>query len=71
MYNEEKDKFQLLDNKDIVSGKIKIDVAGRYILTNEKIDTFVISQKSIIIGGAVIVIVTIIYCILKKRYWLW
>lgn len=71
LYNEEKDKFQLLDNKDIVSGKIKIDVAGRYILTNEKIDTFVISQKSIIIGGAVIVIVTIIYCILKKRYWLW
>lgn len=68
-YNGAKKKYEQINAKD--TKQIEMDLEGKYLLTNKTMNNYKISI--IIIAGVcgVSVVFSIIYVILKKKYWFW
>jgi uncharacterized protein YjdB len=69
LYNEAKDKYQRLKAKDFEN--INLDVTGKYLLTQDKINTVSISVIVIILVVFIILGLVIAYIAVKKQYWFW
>lgn len=69
IYNETKEKYQQLKTKNM-SG-LELDMHGRYMITQEKINS--ISISIVVIGLVVVIILSLIitYIVVKKQYWFW
>lgn len=67
IYNDKKDKFLLLG--EIKEQELKLDEAGKYLITDKKIQKYKFSIMAIVIAGGVCIILGIIYIALKKKYW--
>ncbi len=70
LYNEGKDKFEVL-NTNIKQGQVKIDLTGKYMITEKKITSF--HWNFIVIGLAVVCLIAgvIVYICVTKKYWFW
>lgn len=69
LYNEVKERFERLKQKK--SDCIYLDMAGKYKLTNEKINSFHIPKWAGFVCVGVVGFMLICYVIIKKRYWFW
>lgn len=71
LFNEYKEKFQILASNNTISKTISIDETGKYLLTTEKIDKLSDHIKIMYASGGFSSMGIIFYCALKKRYWFW
>ncbi|KAB1435906.1 Ig-like domain-containing protein [Candidatus Galacturonibacter soehngenii] len=69
IYNEAKEKFQQLKIKDII--RFELDMHGKYMITQEKINSISISIVVIVLVVAILLGLTITYIAVKKQYWFW
>ncbi len=69
LYNETEEKYEQIDVHNMES--IYIDIAGKYKLTTEIIRNIPISLIAAGTGGAIVVVLAVIYTIMKKKYWFW
>lgn len=69
LYNEEKEKYQPLDAID--EKTLTLDMGGRYLLADEKINGLKIQRQAVIGAGIVIGILCVGYIMGKKKYWFW
>lgn len=69
LYNETEDKYKFIETSDFKN--LNLSSAGRYMLTNSKINYFNTPLFFIIVGAVVLVILSIIYIIFKRKYWFW
>lgn len=69
IYNETKEKFQQLKIKDII--RFELDMHGKYMITQEKINSISISIVVIVLVVAILLGLTITYIAVKKQYWFW
>lgn len=69
LYNGATGKWQYLNTYS--AGVFDADTAGRYLLTNETLNTIGVSW--FFLGAAVVVVAAIgvVYIVFKKRYWFW
>ncbi len=67
IYNDKKGKFLLLG--EIKEQEIQLDEAGKYLITDKKIQKYKFSIMAIGIAGGVCIILGIIYIVFKKKYW--
>ena len=70
LFNDEKDKYELLDTDDIAC--LTITREGKYIITDKKLGAKTVNLKYILIGSAGLgAVVLSIYIFSAKRYWFW
>ena len=69
LYNNEKDKYQKIEAKDIST--LSIDTAGKYLLTTRSLSGFRVNVILIAVGILAIVIGIGVYIGVKKQYWFW
>lgn len=69
LYNEAKKKYEKLNIKDMTD--LKIDKAGMYLLTNEKLNKMSFRTKIVFGMAAVLILSTAGYILVKKKYWFW
>ncbi len=69
LYNEEKDQYQFVNVENVSC--LKLTTAGKYYITNKKLNSFHIRIEIIVAGIAVLIFVIGIYIVAKKRYWFW
>ena len=67
IYNDKKGKFLLLG--EIKAQEIQLDEAGKYLITDKKIQKYKFSIMAIGVAGGVCIILGIIYIVFKKKYW--
>lgn len=67
LYNEKKEKYQLLGTNTIKS--MILDEAGEYLITIDKLSKFKLSIVLLMIAGGVATIIGIIFVLIKKKYW--
>ena len=70
LYNDTKQKYQMLDNNCNASD-ITLDIAGKYLITAEKLSNAKISIIVLIIAIISIIGLGAGYVIVKKKYWFW
>ena len=70
LYNEAKGKYEIINNA-IESGTIKVDIGGKYLITEREQTFFKINLLVIIIGGFSLVAIIVVYIFTKKKYWFW
>ena len=70
LYNEAKGKYEIINNA-IELGTIKIDIGGKYLITEREQTFFKINLWVIIIGGFSLVAIIVVYIFTKKKYWFW
>ena len=69
LYNNEKDKYQKIEAKDIST--LSIDTTGKYLLTIKPLSGFRVNVI-LIAGGILAVVIGIgVYIGVKKQYWFW
>ena len=70
LYNEGKDKYEML-NTNIRQGGIKIDLTGKYMVTEKKMSSF--HWNFIVIGIVVVCLIggVIGYICMARKYWFW
>lgn len=69
LYNEAKNKYELINQSDI--HRLELDSAGKYLITNNKIQRHGVKIIVILAAFLVIVAMIIAYILVKKRYWFW
>lgn len=69
LYNNEKDKYQKIEAKDIST--LSIDTAGNYLLTIRSLSGFRVNAILIAVGILAVVIGIGVYIGVKKQYWFW
>ncbi|TYQ17860.1 UNVERIFIED_CONTAM: Bacterial surface proteins containing Ig-like domains [Acetivibrio alkalicellulosi] len=70
LYNEVKNKYELLNNL-IEKGTIETNVAGKYLLTENKLNTLGINLIFVLIALLSIIATGVLYIFTKKKYWFW
>jgi uncharacterized protein YjdB len=70
LYNESKGKYEILKNA-IESGTIKVDIGGKYLLTDRELSFLKVNLSVIIIGSFGFLTVIFSYIFVKKKYWFW
>jgi uncharacterized protein YjdB len=71
LFNQTKEKYQLIKNDKNTSDRILIDTTGKYLLTDEKITTARIGIIIVVVLSVCIVIASGVYIGIKKKYWFW
>ena len=69
LYNQEKEKYQIIKIKDITL--LQIDTAGRYLITAKKLTGLHINILFVVVGCAAVVVGVGVYIGVKKKYWFW
>ena len=69
LYNQSKKKYEKLDVQNIYN--VSFDIAGKYLITDKKLQTFKFNKLAV--GGSIgiVIILSGVYIIVKKRYWFW
>ncbi len=70
LYNASKGKYEILKNA-IESGTIKVDIGGKYLLTDRELSFLKVNLSFIIIGSVGFLTVIFSYIFVKKKYWFW
>ncbi|MDQ2086707.1 Ig-like domain-containing protein [Herbivorax sp. ANBcel31] len=70
LFNEAKNQYELLNNL-LDQGIIETNVAGKYLLTEKKLNTLGINISFIILAFISIISVIAVYIFTKKKYWFW
>jgi hypothetical protein len=69
LYSDTKGKYEELD---AASGdELRIDEAGKYLLTSEKLDSMQIRTPWIIGAAAIIAVSIAVFVMVRRRYWFW
>jgi uncharacterized protein YjdB len=71
LYNQTKEKYQLIKNEKNTSERMMIDTTGKYLTTDEKITTARIGIIIIVVLGIGVLIASGVYIGVKKKYWFW
>lgn len=69
LYSATKEKWQYLNS--YAEGVINADTAGRYLLTNETLNTIPVNWYFLAAGCVAALAIGIVYIVFKKRYWFW
>lgn len=69
IYNEAKNKHQQLKVNDI--SDMELDVHGKYMISQEKINSISISMIVIVLVAVILLGLIITYIAVKKQYWFW
>jgi len=69
LYNEVSEKYEKLN--ELSQQEAKINIAGKYLITTQKIRSFNIPTLFIIAGGTLLTAGTTIYIVTKKKYLFW
>lgn len=69
LYNSASGKWQYLNS--YADGTITADTTGRYLLTNQTLNTIQVNWYFIGAAGVVLVAIIVAYIVFKKRYWFW
>lgn len=69
LYNETKNKYQLLKVKDLTN--LTLDTTGNYLLTVDKLNGITVSVIAIIVVGVIMLGLVITFIVVKKQYWFW
>lgn len=69
LYNQSKEKQEKVLAGDVE--KLKIQTAGKYKLTQDKIEGITVKKAALGIGGVIIAGLAGCYIGVKKRYWFW
>ncbi len=69
LYNEAKKKYELLNTAD--QNSLKLDVAGKYLLTEKNISAGKIKLIVIIAVSIMLLVIIGVYIGVKKQYWFW
>lgn len=71
LYNETKEKYQIIINDENSSTSLLIDTVGKYLLTDEKIAVVQVGMVIVIVLSICIIIASVVYIAVKKKYWFW
>lgn len=70
LYNNVKHKYEPVSTQNM--DELKLSTPGKYMITTEKISE---SSKAVryilIIGGCLILVGSVVYVVMKRRYWFW
>lgn len=69
LYNEATEKWQYLNTYS--DGVIDADTAGRYLLTNDTLNTIEVNWYFLAAAGVIVLAIAVAYIVFKKRYWFW
>ena len=69
LYNISKGKYEQLQEQNVKL--MKLDTEGKYLITDKKLSTHKIKIVIFITALALIIILTVVYIVIKKRYWFW
>ena len=69
LYNENKEKYDLLQTDSL--SELKLDTAGKYLITEKKLSNLSISFIIVIIAVVIVSGLAGTYIIVKKKYWFW
>ena len=69
LYNENTQKWQYLNS--YADGVVEVDTSGRYLLTNETLNTIGVNWYFLGAAGLVLLAIIVVYIVVKKRYWFW
>ncbi len=70
LFNQSKGKYELLDVDDF--SRLKITSPGKYLITHEKIGRITGGIRMIILIGSIgIILGSVTFVALKRRYWFW
>ena len=69
LYNENTHKWQYLNS--YADGVVEADTAGRYLLTNETLNTIGVNWYFLGAAALVLLAIIVVYIVVKKRYWFW
>ena len=70
IFNQNKNEYEMLDSLNS-NNQLEVDFAGIYLLTEEKISKFRINIVLILSVAGIILILSLVYILLKKKYWFW
>ena len=70
LYNESKKKYELL-NDSLENGTVKIDIAGKYLLTEKRLNSLSVNIILIISACFCLLATAVAYIITKKKHWFW
>ena len=69
LYNPTSGKWQYLNS--YADGVVEVDTSGRYLLTNETLNTIGVNWYFLGAAGLVLLAIIVVYIVVKKRYWFW
>lgn len=69
LYNENTHQWQYLNS--YADGVVEADTAGRYLLTNETLNTIGVNWYFLGAAALVLLAIIVVYIVVKKRYWFW
>ncbi len=69
LYNSVKDTYERIQNEDMQ--EITVSTAGKYLLTNKLLDKSMVVWCYLVAFGGIIVILSVVYIVIKKKYWFW
>lgn len=69
LYNETQGKYRLIKNSNLKD--LDLNSNGKYMLTNSKVIYSRFPWAVIIIVSTILLVLSIIYIIFKRRYWFW
>lgn len=69
LYNASKGRYELLDQKEM--HLLKLDSAGKYMITEKKLKNQTVKAAVIVIVVVVILGLAGAYIVVKKKYWFW
>lgn len=69
LYNDSKSKYELLKEQDV--NVLKLDIAGKYMVSDKKLATGKIKLLIVVVFGVILTALLCVYIGVKKRYWFW
>ena len=69
LYNDSKNKYELLKEQDV--NVLKLDIAGKYLVSDRKLTTGKIKLVIVVVFGIILLVLLCVYIGVKKRYWFW
>lgn len=69
LYNSSKEKYERINVKDL--SNVKIDIAGSYLFTKNKLNGLSVSIYLIVGFLTVVILISGVYIFVKKKHWFW
>ena len=69
LYNEAKDKYNLVKAENL--GELKLDTAGKYMITELKMGGFSVNCLLLVLASILLIGLLLVYIVTKKNYWFW
>lgn len=69
LYNDAKEKYYLVKTDDMI--QLKLDTAGKYMITEVKISGFSVNWLLLALVSIILIGLIVAYIVTKKSYWFW